>query len=41
MSNQNAKKSPGIEFTLFNSMMEIAMDNFGYLNSTLYFISIL
>ena len=37
MSNQNAKKSPGIAFTLFNSMMEIGMDNFGYLNSALHF----
>ena len=33
MSNQNAKKSPGIEFTLFNSTMEIGMGNLGYLNS--------
>ena len=38
MSYQNAKKSPGIEFTLFNSTMEIGMDNFGYLKSALYFI---
>ena len=41
MSDQNAMKSPGIEFALFNCTGEIGMDNFGYLNSTLYFISIL
>ena len=38
MSNQNAKKSTGIEFTLFNSTTEIGMDNFGYLNSALYLL---
>ena len=41
MANQNTKKSPGIEFVLFNCMGERGMDNFGYLNSLLYFISIL
>ena len=38
MSNQNVKKSPGIEFVLFNCTREIGMDNYGYLNSALYFI---
>ena len=38
MSNQNFKKSPGIKFTLTNCTREIGMDNFGYLNSALYFI---
>ena len=33
MSNQNTKKSPGIEFALFNCTGEMGMDNFGYLNS--------
>ena len=41
MSKQNAKKSPGIDFALFNCTREIGTDNFGYLNSALYFISIL
>ena len=39
MSNQNAKR-PGIEFALFKCMREIGMDNFGSLNSAMYFISI-
>ena len=38
MSNQNAKKRPEMEFAFFNCMREIGMDNFGYLNSGLYFI---
>ena len=37
MSNQNTKKRPGTEFKLFNCTREIGMDNFGYLNSSLYF----
>ena len=41
MSNQNTKKSPGIEFVLFKCTREIGIDKFGYLNSALYFISIL
>ena len=39
MSNQSTSKRPGIEFTLFNCTEEIGMDNFGYLNSSFYFIS--
>ena len=41
MSNQNIKKSPGIEFALFICTEEMEMDNFGYLNSSRYFIFIL
>ena len=40
MSNQNTKKSNGIEFALLNCTGEMGMDNFGYLSSSLYFISI-
>ena len=40
MSNQNTKKSPEIDFALFNYTVEMGMDNFGYLNSSLYFVSI-
>ena len=36
MSNQNCKKSPAIEFALFNCTGEMNVDNFGYLNSSLY-----
>ena len=36
MSNQNYKKSPAIELALFNCTGEMNMDNFGYLNSSLY-----
>ena len=32
---------PGIEFAFFNGMGGIGMDNFVYLNSSLYFVSIL
>ena len=39
MSNQNTKEKPGIEFTLFNCTGEMGKDNFGYLNSSFYFIS--
>ena len=41
MSNQNTKNSPGIEFALLNCTEEMGMDNFGYLNNSLYFLSIL
>ena len=41
MSKQNTKKSPGIEFTFFNCTWKMRMDNFGYLNNSLYFMSIL
>ena len=41
MSNQNTKKSPGIEFALFNCTEEMGMDNFGYVNSLFCFISTL
>ena len=39
--NKNTKMSPGIEFELFNYTGEMGMDHFGYLSSSLYFISIL
>ena len=39
MSNQNTKKSPGIEFALFNCTGEMRMDNFVYLSSSLYFMA--
>ena len=32
MSNQNTKKSPGIEVALFNCTGDVGMDNFGCLN---------
>ena len=35
-SNQNTKKSPGIEFALFNCAGKMRKDNFGYLNSSLF-----
>ena len=41
ISNKNTKKNPRIEFGFSNSTGEIGMDNFGYLSSSLYFISIL
>ena len=41
ISNQNTKKSPGIASALFNCTVVKRMDNFGCLNSFLYFISIL
>ena len=41
MLNQNTKKSPGIEFALFACTEEMRMDSFGFLNCSLYFISIL
>ena len=41
ISNESSKKSHGIEFALFSGTGVIGMDNFGYLNNTLYFISIL
>ena len=34
MPNQSTKKSPEIEFTLFNSTGEMEMDNFGNPNSS-------
>ena len=40
ISNENTKNSPGIESALFNCTGEMRMDNFGYLNSLLYCISI-
>ena len=39
--NQNTKMSPGIRFAHFSCTGEMRIDNFGYLNSTLYFISTL
>ena len=41
MPNQNTKKNRGIDFALFNCMGEMRMDNFGCLNSSLSFISVL
>ena len=41
ISNESSKKSHRIEFALFSVTGVIGMDNFGYLNNTLYFISIL
>lgn len=35
MSNQNTRKVPGIEFSLFNCTGETEMGNFGYLHSSL------
>ena len=35
MSNQNTKKSPGIEFSVSSCTREMGMDNFGHLNSSL------
>ena len=35
---KNTNKCPGIEFALFNCTGEMGMDNFGYVNSSLYFI---
>ena len=40
MSNQNIKRSPRIRFALCRCTREMGMDNFGYLNSSLYFISV-
>ena len=37
MLNQNTKKSAGIEFALIDYMGEMGMDNFGCLNSSLFF----
>ena len=37
MSNQNTKKSSEIELALFNYMGKMGMDDFGRLNSSLYF----
>ena len=39
--NQNTKRSHGIEFALFNCKWDMGIDNFCYVNSSLYFISIL
>ena len=41
MANQNTKISPGFEFALFNCTGGMRMENFNYLNSSLYFIFIL
>ena len=38
MTNQSTKKSPAIELALFNCTGETGMDNFGYLNSSFYFL---
>ena len=38
MWNKNTKKSPRIEVALFNFTGEARMDNFGCLNSSLYFL---
>ena len=38
MSNQNTKKSPGIEFTLFNYTGDMEMNNSACLNSSLFLI---
>ena len=35
MSNQNIKKSPGIEFALFKCTHKMRINSFGYLNSSL------
>ena len=37
-SNQNTKKSTGIKFALFNCTGKMRMDNFGCLNSSLFFV---
>ena len=36
ISNESSKKSHGIEFALFSGTVEIGMDNFDYLNNSLY-----
>ena len=41
ISNQNTKKSPGIEFALFNCTREMGMDYFGNQTRPLSFIYIL
>ena len=41
MSNQNTKNSLRIEFVFYNCTEDMAMDNFGYLNSSHYVIFIL
>ena len=38
MSNQNTKKSPGIEGALFNCTRDMRMDNFGCLNAVVHFL---
>ena len=38
MSNQNTKKSPGIEGALFNCTRDMRMDNFGCLNAVVHFV---
>ena len=40
ISNHNTTTIPGIEFVLFNCTGEMGMDDFGYLKSSLYIISI-
>ena len=40
MLNQNIKKSPGIEFPIFNCTGDMGMDNFGYLNSSISFMNL-
>ena len=40
MSKENITESPGIEFVLINCTGGLEMNNFGRLNSSLYFICI-
>ena len=39
MSNRSTNKRSGIGFALFNCTGDMGMNNFGYLNSSFYFIS--